>query len=92
MKRLPECRFKIINGLIATDFILHVKRILLIMRTVRIIKDESFFAGQKSDLAEKGLKIGDIIQVENFVNNAVMYQKNEDTEPVFIYTWNIENV
>jgi hypothetical protein len=62
------------------------------MRTVKIIKDEGFFPGQKSDLAEKGLKIGDVIQVNNFVNNAVMYQKDEDTEPVFIYTWNIKDV
>ena len=64
-----------------------------IMRKVRIVNTEGMFARDQTDDFNKfNLKIGDEIEVRNFVNYAVWYQPTPKGEVLFIYTWNIEDV
>ena len=63
------------------------------MRKVKIVKMEGMFGRDETKDFEKfNLKIGDEIEVNPFVGNAVWYQPIEKGEVLFTYTWNIENI
>ena len=63
------------------------------MKKVKIINNEALFGNtQQDDFDEFNLKIGDEIEVRNFVSNAVVYQPIPKGKACFIYTWNIEDI
>lgn len=49
-----------------------------------------FGRDESKDFDRFGLKIGDEIEVNPFVGNAVWYQPIPKGSVLFIYTWNIE--
>lgn len=63
------------------------------MKKVKITNMEGMFGrNQTEDFEKFNLKIGDEIEVQSFVNNAVMYQPIKGGDVLFIYTWNIQEV
>jgi len=63
------------------------------MKKVKIINYDGFFGkSYEDDFKKFGLKIGDVIEVYSFVNNAVYYQPIPKGSVFFIYTWNIEEI
>jgi hypothetical protein len=63
------------------------------MKRIRIKKMEGMFGRDETeDFEQFGLKVGDEINVKEFVGNAVWYQPIEKGDVLFIYTWNFEDV